>query len=288
LTPFTELVVSSQAAGQISSLNVELGQHKSKGSVLATVDNRLKTLAVQSAQLNVDKQKRDLSRYESLFQGGTITQQQLEDARMGYLSAQIQLDQAAKQLSDATVTAPFSGIITEKSVEKGAFTNIGSPIARMVDISRLKIRMNVSESNVYKLAIGDQAKVVCDIFPDKTFTGRITYISSKGDDSHNYPVEAVISNNGKLKAGTFANVTIKIPGKANALCIPRSALQGSTKDAKVFVVTNSIAKTRNITVFGGNEQVLFVSSGLAKGEQVVTAGQINLIDGMTVQIDSIK
>jgi membrane fusion protein, multidrug efflux system len=288
LNPFTEVVVSSETSGQITSLNVELGQQKTKGSVLATVDSRLKILAVQSAQLNLDKQKRDLIRYESLFQGGAITQQQLDDSRMAYTSAEIQLEQAQKQLIDATITAPISGVITEKSTEKGAFTNIGSPIARMVDISRLKIKMNVSESNVYKLHVGDKANVVCDVFPDKTFTGRITYIAAKGDESHNYPVEVVIANNGKLKAGTFVNVTIDIPGKANALSIPRSALLGSSKDAKVYIVKDGKAQIRNIALSGGNEQTLFVSSGLAKGEQVVTAGQINLLDGMTVKITSNK
>lgn len=284
LTPNAEVTVSAQAMGQITAINVELGQQKTKGSVLASIDNELKTLAVQSAQLNFDKQKRDLARYESLYQGGTVTTQQMDDARMALASAQIQLAQAKKQLADATVTAPISGIITEKAVEKGSFTNIGTPIAKMVDISRLKIRMNVSEANVYKLSVGDKAEVVCDVYPDKVFTGKITYIAAKGDDSHNYPVEVVISNNGKLKAGTFANVSINIPGKGNSLCIPREALLGSSKDAKVYIVKDGKAQACNITVSGGNDKVLFVSSGLKKGEQVVTAGQINLIDGMTVNI----
>jgi RND family efflux transporter MFP subunit len=284
LNPYTEVVVSSQAAGQITSLNAELGQKKSKGAVIATIDNRIKALTVETAQLNADKQKRDLGRYESLFHGGTITQQQMDDARMANVNAQIQLEQAKKQLADATITSPINGVIMEKNVEYGSFVNIGSPVVRLLDISRLKIRMNVSESNVYKLSIGDKANVVCDAFPDKTFTGKVSYIASKGDDSHNYPVEVIISNNGKLKAGTFANVTVGIPGKGSALSIPREALLGSSKNAKVYVVKDGKAQIRDITVTGGNEKVLFVANGLAKGEQIVTAGQINLIDGMTVNI----
>jgi len=284
LNPYTEVVVSAQSAGQITSLNAELGQTKSKGAVLANIDNRIKELAIESAQLNADKQKRDLARYESLYQGGTITQQQMDDAKMSNISAQIQLEQAKKQLADATVTAPISGIVTEKSVEKGTFVNIGSPIVRLLDISRLKIRMNVSETNIYKLSIGDKAEVDCEAFPGKSFSGKISYIASKGDDSHNYPVEVVINNNGKLKAGTFANVTIGIPGKGSSLSIPREALLGSSKSAKVYVVKDGKAQTRDISVIGGNEKVLFVSNGLAKGEQVVTAGQINLIDGISVSI----
>lgn len=284
LNPFTEVAVAAQSSGQITSMKAELGQRVSKGSILARIDSHLKELAVESAQLNFDKQQRDLVRYESLYKGGTVTTQQMDDARMGLTNASIQLKQAKKQLEDATVVAPISGVITEKTAEVGAFTNMGSPIVRIVDISRLKIRMNVSESNVYKLSVGDHANVVCDVYPDKTFTGKITYIASKGDDSHNYPVEVVISNNGKLKAGTFANVTVNIPGNGSALSIPREALLGSSKNAKVYIVKDGKTQTRDITVTGGNEKVLFVSNGLAKGELVVTAGQINLIEGMSVTI----
>lgn len=283
LTPYTDIVVASQAAGQITSLNAELGQTKAKGSVLATVDNRLRELALETAKLNVDKQKRDLDRYESLFKGGGITQQQLDDARMAYTNAQIQLEQAKKQLDDATVRTPMSGVITEKAVEKGSYVNVGTALVRLVDISRLRIRMNVSETNAYKLSVGDQAEIVCDVLPEKTFTGKVSFISSKGDDAHNYPVEVVVANNGKLKAGTFANVTISIPGKGDMLAIPRTALLGSTSDAKVYVYQDGKVHARPIKVGGGNDESLFIVSGLKKGETVVTAGQINLIDGMSVK-----
>jgi len=288
LAPNTDLLVASQSGGLITSLNAELGQYKTKGSVLATIDNRLRELAVESAKLNVEKQKRDMDRYEILFKGGGITQQQLDDTKMAYTSANIQLEQAEKQLEDATVKAPISGIITEKSVETGSYTNIGTTMVRMVDISRLRIKMNVSEANVYRLSIGDNASVSCDVLPDKTFTGKITFISSKGDDAHNYPVEVVVANNGKLKAGTFAKVSINIPGKGNSLAIPRTALLGSTSDANVYVYENGKVHSRKITVGGGNDAFLFVVAGLNKGESVVTAGQINLIDGMSVKTVSNK
>jgi membrane fusion protein, multidrug efflux system len=288
LYPYTDLVVSAQAAGQITSVNAELGQHKTKGNVLATIDNKLKTLAVESSKVNLEKVKRDLDRYQSLFKGGAATQQQIDDAQIAYTNARIQLDQTRKQLSDATITAPISGIVTEKSAEAGSYINIGNPVVRIVDISRLRVKINVSESNIYKLSVGDQANILCDVFPEKTFTGKISFISSKGDEAHNYPVEIIVPNNGKLKAGTFANISIEIPGKGSSLSIPRSALLGSSSDAKVYVYKDGKVNMRKISVSGGNDQWLFVGSGLSKGEQVVTAGQINLIDGMAVKTVSNK
>ena len=290
LSPATELNIASQVQGQITSLNVELGQFKQKGSVLATIDNRLKQLAVQSAKLSSSKLKRDLERYENLFKGGSITEQQLDDARNACENARIQLEQAQKQLTDATIVAPFSGVVTQKQVEKGAFVNVGNPIATIVDISKLRIKLNVSESNVYQLKKGDISTITSEVYPEHSFSGRISFISEKGDETHNYQVEIEMPNSGKypLKAGTFVNASVKIPGKALSLFIPREALQGSSQDASVFVAENGKAVLRKITVGEGNDLDLEILSGLKKGDKIVTTGQINLSDGKSIQIVETK
>ena len=290
LSPVTELNISAQVQGQITSLNVELGQFKKKGSVLATIDNRLKELAVQTAVLSSTKLKRDLERYENLYKGGSLTEQQLDDARNGYENAKIQLEQAQKQLSDATIIAPFSGIITQKQAEKGSFINVGNPIASIVDISRLKIKLNVSESNVYELKKGDLAIITSEVYPERSFNARISFISEKGDDTHNYPVEIEMPNSARypLKAGTFVNATVTIPGKGMSLFIPREALQGSSQDASVFVAENGKAVLKKISVGTGNDLDLEILSGLKKGDKVVTTGQINLSDGKKIQIVETK
>ena len=290
LSPVTELNIASEVQGQITSLNVELGQFKQKGSVLATIDNKLKQLALQSAQLSDTKLKRDLERIENLYKGGSATEQQQDDARNACENAKIQLEQARKQLADATIIAPFSGVVTQKQVEKGAFVNVGNPIASIVDISKLKIKLNVSESNVYQLKKGDISTITSDVYPEHSFTGRISFISEKGDETHNYQVEIEMPNSSRfpLKAGTFVNATVTIPGKAMSLFIPREALQGSSQDARVFVAENGKSVLRKITVGTGNDLNLEILSGLKKGDKVVTTGQINLEDGKSIQIVETK
>jgi RND family efflux transporter MFP subunit len=290
LSPVTELNIAAQAQGQITSLNVELGQFKQKGSVVATIDNRLKQLALQTAKVSEAKLKRDLERYDNLYKGGTATEQQLDDAKNAYENAKIQLEQTEKQLSDATVIAPISGIITQKQVEQGDFINIGNTIANIVDISKLKIKLNVSESNVYLLNKGDFAKVTTEIYPGNVFNGHISYINAKGDDTHNYQVEIEMPNSDKypLKAGTFVNVEIAVPGKSTALFVPREALQGSWQDAHVYVADNGKAVLKKIEVGTGNDQYLQVLSGLRKGEKIVVTGQINLTNGKEIKIIETK
>lgn len=286
LDAFTEVDIAAEASGVITSLNVNLGDVKSKGAVLATIDDKLKQLAVRKAKVDLDKLQKTLERYKNLFKGGTLTEQQLDDAQTMYDNAVLQLEQAEKQLADATIKAPITGIVSRKLFEKGEFVNMGSPMLTMVDISRFKIKLNVSESNVYKLKTGDLALITTDVYPSVKMEGKVSYISPKGDDTHNYAVEIEMANSKEypLKSGTFANVQIELPVIAEALYIPRQALLGSVNDAKIYVAENGKATLRSITVREGNDQFLQVISGLTENEQVIVNGQINLADGKEIKI----
>ncbi len=283
---FSVVDVATETSGKITSLTAELGQEKPRGSVIAVIDNTLRNLAVQKARSSKARLEKDLGRYKNLFAGGNITEQQLDDAQKSYDDAVILLEQAEKELLDATLRAPVSGTIINKYVEQGEYINTGSPVVKMIDISRLKIKLSVSEANVYKLKPGDNATVSTDVYPGASFTGKISFISAQGDDAHNYPVEIEIPNNSKhpLKAGTFANVCIILPSHAEAYFIPRSALIGSIGNAEVYIAENNKAVRKKVVVSDGNGDYLKVISGLNTGDQVIVSGQINLSDNKEIKI----
>lgn len=285
---FSEINIAAEAQGIIVSLNAELGQEKSKGSIIATIDDKLKDLAVQKAKNLKVKLEKDLERNKNLYNGGSLTGQQLDDAQNSYNDAVIQLEQAEKELSNATIKSPISGVITKKQVEQGEYINIGSPIATIIDISKLKIKLNISEIDVYQLKLGDKAIISTDVYPDVIFEGNISFISSQGDESHNYPVEIVIPNNLKhpLKSRTFANVLINLPVAADALYIPRESLLGSITEASVYVAENNKAILKKIVVGKGNDKYLKVVSGLKEGEKVIVNGQINLSENKAIKIEN--
>jgi len=283
---YSEIDIAAEAQGTITSLNAALGQEKSKGNIIATIDDKLKNLAVQKAKNLKTKLEKDLERNKNLYNGGSLTEQQLDDAQNSYNDAVIQLEQAEKELTNTTIKSPISGVITKKQVELGEYINIGNTIATIVDISRLKIKLNVSEINVYQLKFNEKAIITTDVYPGVTFEGNISFISSQGDDSHNYPVEIVISNNSKypLKSGTFAKVMIKLPVAAEALYISRESLLGSITDAEVYVAENNKAILKKIVVGNGNDKYLKVISGLKDGDKVIINGQMNLSENKAIKI----
>ena len=287
LTAYAEVEISSEIQGTVTSVKTELGQHVLKNTVIATIDDRIKKLNVNSAKIGLDKKQKDYERYKNLYTGGTATEQELDNSRVDYENAVIALEQAQKELSDATIVSPSEGIITEKHIEEGTHVNVGSPIVSMVNISKLKVKLNVSESNIYQLNVGDKTEITTSVYPGVTFNGNISFISPKGDDSHNYHVEIVIANSDEhpLKAGTFVKVGISLPSKGNNLYIPRETLQGSISEAKVYLVKGDKAILQPVTIGNSNNDFLEVTTGLKEGDVIIASGFVNLEDGKTIKVN---
>jgi multidrug efflux system membrane fusion protein len=248
------------------------------------LDNRLKDLSLEATQLSIDRLKKDVTRYNTLLAGNATTEIQVNDTKYNYENAVNQAEQIKKQIADAAVKAPISGRIVQKDIEPGEYVTVGKVLGRVLDVARLKVEVPVNESDVYRLREGQTVKVSADVFPGRTFNGRITYIAPQGTEEHNYPVEITIDNANGLKADTFVNVDFSQKSAQKALQIPRSALVESIKNPYVFVIDGNVARRRTLTVgrdFGDTIEVL---SGLSAGDQVVTTGQLNLSDGKPVQI----
>jgi RND family efflux transporter MFP subunit len=282
-----DVMVVSETQGRVIKVLAEVGDFKSAGSVLVEVDSELKEAAFKAAQVAYEKAKKDLERFESLFKENSISESQIEQARWSFQSAESQYIVARRQLSDTKITTPISGIVTSRFVNIGSMV-MGAPqatvVANVVDISKLKVKVNVAENDVFRLMVGDKADVTTDIYPNTTFTGTVFSISSKGDEGHTYPVEVLLNNSKQqLKSGMFGRVSFSLKSSANALLIPREALMGSLKDAKLFVVqNNNVAKLRSIVVGKEIGTSIEVLNGLSEGEVVVVNGQNNLKDNAMV------
>lgn len=278
--------ITSESSGKIVQVNFRMGDFVTKGKVLAQIDDTYKRLAYDNAKLIYNKNKDDYERYQTLRKGDAISDTQLRDITLAYENASIQLQNAKKQWEDTKIKAPFSGYITSQNTELGAFVNPGSMIGGIVDISNLKVVLEVSESSAYELKEAQPVRITSDVEPENVYHGTISEISQKATPAHTYPVEILISNNGKnkLKVGTYVNVHVNMSKNANALMIPRDAIVSSVKDPSVYVVNQDVARLVKISTgrnFGNNLEVV---SGLNAGDMVVTNGQINLTDGARVSV----
>lgn len=286
ITANNDVAIVSETSGRVVAIGAKVGDYKPAGSVIAQVDDELKLANFKSAEVAYEKAKKDLERYEALLKEGGISDAQVESARLNFKSAEAQYIVARRQLQDTRITTPISGIVTERRVDIGSVVSNGMVVASVVDIAKLKVKVNVAEKDVFKLKVGEEVEVTTDVYPNVKFKGVIASISAKGDEAHTYPVEITLNNSKEypLKAGMFGRVHFTSLGERQTLAIPREALLGSVRSARVFVAENGVARLRPITVGQEVGKMLEVLEGLQEGELVIVSGQNNLRDGYAINV----
>ncbi|MFH6992002.1 efflux RND transporter periplasmic adaptor subunit [Flavobacterium sp. FlaQc-48] len=287
--PIQQLTFSAEKSGKVITVLAKEGDYVKVGQTLLTMRGDVINVSAQQAQAVYQNAKSDYSRYENAFKTGGVTKQQLDQAKLALTNAESSLKQANINVGDTRVKAPISGFINKKYIEPGSILT-GMPATALFDIvnvSKLKLVVTVNENQVASLKKGDNVKVTASVYPDKSFSGKITFIAAKADESLNFPVEIEITNNvnNDLKAGMYgtANFGSK-QQKQHLMVVPRNAFVGSVSSNEIFVVDKGIAKLRKVTagrILGDQVEII---NGLSDGETVIVTGQINLQDGNTVEI----
>jgi RND family efflux transporter MFP subunit len=284
----TDVNVVSETQGTVTAVHVNVGSQVVPGTVIAEVDDQIPRSTKAAAEINYQKAQRDYQRAEELYQENSLSASQLDASRLAMKAAENQLDIARRQLENTRLKSRIAGTLNSRSVDVGTMVQPGMVVANIVDISSLKVRVNVPERQAFQLKAGDRVESSTDVHPGVIFNGRIDNIAVKADEAHTYPVEIVVPNNPKnpLKAGMFARLVFKSVVPIDALVIPRIALIGSIRDAQVYAISGNTARLCTVVIGRQSSDHLEVASGLAEGDTVVVSGQNNLADRARVQIVS--
>jgi RND family efflux transporter MFP subunit len=195
LVPRDQAVVRAQISGSVLRMFVDQGKPVHEGEIIATIDNSALTDAVTSAknavtnaESAVQLAQRELERQETLLKSGAISEQSVDQARQNAVSAQAALAQAKamlataeKQLGYATVRAPFSGVVSEKSASIGDVVQQGTALYTIVDPSTLELQGTVPANSLNVVHIGLTVAFDVTGYPDRNFVGTITRINPTAD-----------------------------------------------------------------------------------------------------------
>jgi len=284
--PQQELNFLSENAGRVNAIYVKEGDRVKKGQVIARIDAEIINTDRETAQATLDNAIKDEARYASSFKTGGVTQQQLDQAKLATRNAKLRLQSSARRVSDANIKSPINGIVNKKYIEVGAFlTAQGTQMFELVDVSKLKLKVNVNESQVANLKVGNEVQIKSNVFPADNFSGKITFIAAKADATLNFPIEIEVTNNhaNTIKAGMYGTAVFKFPAQAPTITIPRGSFVGSVSSNQIFVLENgNTAKIRKVIAGRTINDQVEIIEGLKEGETVIISGQINLVDGSAV------
>ena len=286
--PKAETNLSSEISGKVVSVLVKEGSRVGAGQVVATIKKDAIEVDMSQAQNVLQNVIIDNQRYENAYKTGGITKQQLDNSRLQLKNAQAAVRAQSVRVNNAAVRTGISGTINKKMVEPGAVVSPGTPMFEIVNINTLKLSVLVDESQVSKLQLGQVVPISVSVYPEDSFSGRISFIAPKSDASLNFPVEIEVSNNGKLKAGMYASAVFKTNNGAsnqNLLTVPVEAFVNGVTSGQLFIVDNNgTAKLIKVTIGKVYGNRVHIISGLKEGEQVITSGQINLDNGSKINI----
>ena len=297
--------LSAQTAGTVTEI-VEVGQSVSKGDVIARLDDRIIRAALDQAKAtrasfasSANLAEDLFKRQEPLFRDSIVSAIEFENVRAQVNQAKAALAQAdaavsgaEQQLENTYVRAPFSGTVEMRMAEKGEQVVPGSPIARIVDTSSLKIQAGVPERYAADVRVGSKVMVSFKAYGGDLVASKISMVGNVIDPkSRSFMIELNISNDGrKLKPEMIVDVLITRRILTDQIVLPQTAIIRDENGESVYIVDNSasgpVAKQVSITTgasFGGET---VVSSGLVAGQQVITVGQTMVTDLDRVEIAS--
>jgi membrane fusion protein, multidrug efflux system len=283
---FREADIYSEADGIVRSVSADPGDRKKTGDPLFCVDNELQAALLKKAEAHFRQANRDFERYKNLNAEGAVSLSAFESVQLQREEAQADYVAAGRRYGNTRIKAPFSGVVTSRFIEQGELVREGTKVAHMLDLSKVKIVIHISEREIMKFSEGSLLRVSSDLFPKEQFSGRVTAISDKGGRDHTFRVEVTLDNTpeNRFRSGMFARVIKSSDAMRDALLIPRTALLSGIRNPEVFVVRDGRAYRKKLQVGQEVQQQIEVTEGLAAGDNVVVSGQDELQDGSGVTV----
>ncbi len=354
IRPKRQVDVSASNIGKVTRVAVEEGDRVKKGQFLLQIDPiRLESEVTQlramleSARANerqmfaqAQKAKSDLGRTEKLFGQGYLTDQEVESAKTNYQVAvanheaaryrieqnRALLESAEHNLKEVTIVAEMDGIVTRLNVEEGeiaimgTLNNLGTVLMTVADLSTIETEVEVDETEVVDINLGDKVKITLDAFPDTSFAGEVTEIGNSpilssaisGQQGVDFNVViTIIDTIPNVRPGLSADAEITVAAEDSALSIPIQSLtvrrrkdlkdfdsadttnagEGEEEIEGVFVVDGETARFRPVRVGITSQKHFQVITGLEDGEMVVSGNYRairDLKDGQMVKVSKKK
>ncbi len=281
--------------------------------------------ALENAKLHLDNVTTNYENNKVLFEAGILSETEMNQIQLSYDSAEVaynqaeqnydlvanqlpaenqrkaedaynsavaqkasieaQIKSAQKTISDATVTAPISGVITTKNIVSGTVLSQASPAYVITDMSKVKIDVAVTQQVINTLSVGQQVDVVLSAISQEPFKATITTINPVANVQGTYDVQVELNNSdGVLKVGMLAEVSFTKESAENTIVLPRSCVIEKDNEIYVYIEENGKAKKVLVTTGIDTGENIQITSGLEEGMNVVTRGQTYLNDGDAVQI----
>lgn len=281
--------LQAQVMGVIEKLYVDEGDWVDQGDLLLELDRGRYQAQMVLARSRYTQAKLSHARVDSLYARKLVSEEQYEASKAAYEMAKAQYEEAEDSYAKTSVRAPIAGTVAKVNVEEGetvilgTMNNLGTVIMVIADMSRMEAIVEVDETDVVSLHIGQHADIQVDAFPDTTFAGAVTKVGymplqnllSAGVEGVDFEVEVTIdSTMPELRPGMTVSVDITTASLDSVLVVPIQAVGRREIDEEeretVFVVEQGKAKLKPVRTGKSSDTDIEITEGLDPGEHVIT------------------
>jgi len=283
-----EVNLAFRVAGPIFKVHVKEGQYVKKGQLIAEMDSRDYEVQKSAAEAQALQLKSEFERVEELKNRNSVSENDYEKMKAGKEMAEAKYRNTVDQLNDTKLYAPFSGYITEVMFKNGELVNQGTPIVSIVDVSLLKVEIDVPASMYIKKDAITHIECTQENIQNETFPLTLYSNNIKANNNGLYKLYLYHSPKTGSKLAPGMNVSVNISFKAYEapiVSIPVTAIFEKDGNSFVWVVNNNVVSSRQIET---NNLIINshigITKGLKSGEQVITGGLHLLKENETVRL----
>ena len=275
----------AEVPGQIIELHFDDGQPVIKGEPLFSIEATVLEAEANEARANAEQSEAAYERAKELIDDKLISATNFDSARANYNVSIARLLSSQARLSKTLIRAPFDGYVGLRKINIGDYATIGQELVDVVQLDPLRVEFSVPETLLGQLKPAQKIAVSIDAYPEETFNGVITAIAPQIDvTGHSVMIRARLPNPDlKLRPGLFAQVSVTLAIKLDALMVPEQAIWPIGQTKTIFVVENAKAVQKTVTTGQRQPGRVEIKSGIIAGEELVTAGQMKIFDGAAVQ-----
>jgi membrane fusion protein (multidrug efflux system) len=304
LRPEREATVRAELGGSMLQVNAEEGQSVRSGTLLGRIEaptlddsRRSAESAVRSAENQLEVARKEAERTQQLVAAGALAQRDLDVAGSNVTSAEAQLADARsrlvsvqKQLSDATLRAPISGIVSDRAVNKGDVVTVGMPLFTVIDPGSMRLEASVPSEELSALRRGGTVQFTVRGY-EQPFEGRIARISPTADPvTRQVPIFVAIPNTGgRLVAGLYAEGRV-VAQSATGVVVPEDAVNAAANPPWVVRVVGQKTEKVNVTLGLRDPRTerLQIVSGVNEGDILLRGAAQGIAPGTPVNIGQPK
>lgn len=289
--------LSTESSGVVAKILFENGQEVKEGQLLVELDHETEDANLRSAQAEADLARTVLERTSRLRANNTVPQSELDAASSQARKMDALVEQIKSMISKKRLTAPFSGRLGIREVNLGQFVDNGDKIVSLQSLDPIYVDFLLPQQLIALLAPGQSLELLTDVYPGRSFEGKLTAINSEIDPvTRNIRLQGTLQNaDGALRPGMFARVILAFGGAEEVVVVPATALLAAPYGDSVFVLETetgedgaerTVARQRFVRTGRARGDFVAITRGLAPGEKVVSAGVFKLRNGTPVEVDN--